>query len=262
MFRSTARNAYVQQSERRIDGRTRNEACVHFQGKVLFLSRRLSESLPDDSALELGDLVSYGAIGLLEAFDRFDGSRNIQFSTYAEYRIRGAMLDALRAGDSFSRRRRQLARRVEDASSVLRKREGRKPEPQEVAEHLGVSLEDYWAAVERVAPHNHMSLDSQVDDGEGRSLSEQLFDPQAELPDHAMDLDWLRQELASAIDELPERDRHCVMMYYGKELSLAEIAAVYEVTSSRISQILTKARCTLRKRLDCRLDEEDLGLLR
>lgn len=261
MLRTAARNAYVQQSERRIDGMTRNEACIHFQGKVSLLARRLSERLPDESALALGDLISYGAIGLLEAFDRFDGSRNIQFSTYAEYRIRGAMLDALRAGDSFSRRRRQLARRVEDASSVLRKREGRQPEPQEIADHLGVSLDEYWVAVERVAPHSHLSLDAQVGDDEGRSLSEQLFDPEAALPDHAMDVDWLREELADAIGELPERERHCVMMYYGKELSLAEIAAVYEVTPSRISQILSKARATLRKKLDRRLDDEDLGLL-
>lgn len=261
MLRTAARNAYVQQSERRIDGMTRNEACVHFQGKVSLLARRLSERLPDDSALALGDLISYGAIGLLEAFDRFDGSRNIQFSTYAEYRIRGAMLDALRAGDSFSRRRRQLARRVDDAVSVLRKREGRPPEPQEVATHLGVTLEEYWVAVERVAPHSHLSLDAQVGDDEGRSLSEQLFDPEAALPDHAMDVDWLRDELADAIGELPERERHCVMMYYGKELSLAEIAAVYEVTASRISQILSKARASLRKKLDRRLDDEDLGLL-
>lgn len=261
MLRSHARNAYVQQSERRIDGMTRNQACVHFQGKVTLLARRLSERLPDDSALDLGDLISYGAIGLLEAFDRFDGSRNIQFSTYAEYRIRGAMLDALRAGDSFSRRRRQLAKRVDDAASVLRKRLGRDAEPQEIADHLGVDLEDYWSAVERVAPHTHLSLDAQVGDSEGRSLSEQLFDPDAVLPDRGLDVDWLRGELADAIQELPERERHCVMMYYGKELSLAEIAAVYEVTPSRISQILTKARGSLRKKLGRRMDLEDLGLL-
>ncbi|MED5369497.1 MAG: FliA/WhiG family RNA polymerase sigma factor [Myxococcota bacterium] len=261
MLRAATRNAYVQSAERRIDGMTRNECCVHFQGKVQLLARRLMERLPDDSGVEMGDLISYGAIGLLEAFDRYDGSRNIQFSTYAEYRIRGAMLDALRAGDTFSRRRRQLARRVESATVDLRKRLGRPAEAQEIADELGIELEDYWIAMERVAPISHVSLDSQTGDEESRSLSEQLFDPDAELPDRPMDVDWLRGELQTAIGELPERERHCILMYYGKELSLAEIALVYEVTPSRISQILSKARGRLRKKLSQRLDDEDLGLL-
>ncbi len=115
-------NAYKQTPTggRRIDGMTRQEACLHYQGKVLLLARRLAERLPRDSELQLGDLVSYGAIGLLEAFDRYDGTRNILFSTYAEYRIRGAMLDALRSNDTFSRRRRQLCKRIEHATHEVR----------------------------------------------------------------------------------------------------------------------------------------------
>lgn len=254
---------YAADTPRRVDGLTRDEACVRFQGKVLLLARRIVERLPSDTPIQLDDMVSYGAIGLLEAFDRYDGSRNIQFSTYAEYRIRGAMLDALRSNDSFSRRRRQLAKQVQHASTQVRRAVGRDPEPQEVADELGITLDEYWIAMDRVTPVNHVSLDSpDGDDGEeGRTLVEQLFDPNASTPDHDLDVDWLRDELRQAIGSLPERERHCVLMYYGKELSLAEIAQVYDVTPSRISQILSKARGKLRKLLSERVDARDLCLL-
>lgn len=259
-------HAYKQQTQttgRRIDGMTRQEACLHYQRKVMLLARRLSERLPRDSELGLDDLVSYGAIGLLEAFDRYDGARNIQFSTYAEYRIRGAMLDALRSNDTFSRRRRQLAKRIRVAVDEVRQTEGREPNPQEVADRLGIDLEEYWHAVDRVAPISMVSLDGSAptDDEEGRTLLEQIENPHSPLPDHDLDVSDLRDQLKLAVRALPERERHCVLMYYGKELSLAEIAEVYSVTPSRISQILTAARSRLRKKLSVTVDVNDLSIL-
>lgn len=258
--------AYQQQAvapERRVDGLTRQEACVRYQGKVLLLARRLAERLPPDCQVELGDLISYGAIGLLEAFERFDDSREIQFSTYAEYRIRGAMLDALRSNDTFSRRRRQLARKIEHAAQDLRRGLGREPEPLEVAEQLGIDLDDYWAAMERVSPISVVSLDSGAgDDDETRTLLEQIENEASARPDADLGATDLRRLLRQAIGSLPERDRHCVLMYYGKELSLAEIAQVYGVTPSRISQILSGARARLRKRLASDVELSDLEVLR
>lgn len=258
--------AYEQQTQtggRRIDGMTRQEACVHYQGKVMLLARRLAERLPRDSELQLGDLVSYGAIGLLEAFDRYDGTRNIQFSTYAEYRIRGAMLDALRSNDTFSRRRRQLARRIEHAVDEVRQSEGREPDPQEVADRLGIDLDEYWNAMDRVAPVSLVSIDGAApsDDDEGRTLLDQIHNENSPLPDHDLDVMDLRDQLKHAITSLPERERHAILMYYGKDLSLAEIAEVYGVTPSRISQILSAARARLRKKLSANVDVNDLSIL-
>ena len=255
--------AYQRQSSsvRLIDGRDRNETCVAYQRKVMLLARRVVERLPSDTPVMYDDLVSYGAIGLLEAFDRYDGSRGIKFGTYAEYRIRGAMLDALRSNDTFTRRRRQLAKRIDHATTEMRRSLGRDPEPQDVAEFMGIELDDYWSSVERVTPINIVSIDATVDDGdEGRSLLEQI-PGNSELPDQARNIADVRGALKSAIKALPERERHCILMYYGKELSLAEIAAVYEVTPSRISQILSKARATLRKKLTGKVHMDELEML-
>ena len=114
---------------RRVENLTREEACYRFKSKVDLVARRVSDRLPRDAAVQLEDLMSWGAIGLLEAFDRFDESRGIKFSTYAEFRIRGAMYDALRTHDTFSRRRRLMARRVDQAQEACRRKQGREPTP-------------------------------------------------------------------------------------------------------------------------------------
>jgi len=254
--------AYQRQvrSERHIDGLTRSEICVAYQNKVLLLARRVIERLPSDTPVMYDDLVSYGAIGLLEAFDRYDGSRGIKFSTYAEYRIRGAMLDALRSNDTFTRRRRQLAKRIDHAATQCRQKLGRDPDPLDVAQALGLDLEEYWGVLDRVTPINLVSIDAQVDDeDEGRTLIEQL-PGDSEQPDQDLDRMDLRRQLRKAVMALPERERHCILMYYGKDLSLAEIAEVFEVTASRISQILSKARGALRKKLSGLVGVEDLDL--
>ena len=243
---------------RLVEGMTRDEACHRFRSKVDLVARRVSDRLPRDAAVQLEDLVSWGAIGLLEAFDRFDAARGIKFSTYAEYRIRGAMYDALRTHDSFSRRRRQLARRVEQATDAVRSREGREPTPEEVAEQLEMTLESYFAALDQVKPVSHVSLHDT--DPRGRPLAETLMGDGPQ-PHVGLTISEIRNHLRTAVSALPDRERQCVMMYYGKDMSLAEIAAVYSVTVSRISQILSAARGRLRKRLAPFIDRSDLDAL-
>lgn len=260
MSRSARR--YRESSTRRVESMTRAEACTAYQQKVLLLARRVYERLSPEATVQLEDLVSYGAIGLLEAFDRYDEARGIQFSTFAEYRIRGAMYDALRTHDTFTRRRRQLSRKVEHAQEVVRSRAQRDPLPEEVASELGVSLDQYWTMVDRVKPVSLVSLDSTYgDEDEERPLLERLMANPVANPDARLAIQQVRDLLKATIKELPERQRQCVMMYYGKDLSLAEIAAVYGVTVSRISQILSQARGRLRKKLKPYLDAStDLDL--
>ena len=131
-----ATRTYRAGTPRRVEGMTRDEVCHRFQRKVILLARRLSERLPSDASMQFDDLVSCGAIGLLEAFDRFEPSRGIQFSTFAEYRIRGAMLDALRSSDTFSRRRRQLANRIADLVTAQQEMQTRVYELEPVANQV------------------------------------------------------------------------------------------------------------------------------
>jgi RNA polymerase sigma factor for flagellar operon FliA len=247
---------------RLIDGEDRGAICRRYQGKVLYLARRLAERLPSDCGVSVEDLASYGAIGLLEAFDHFDDSLNIRFGTFAEYRIRGAMLDALRAMDALSRRQRSLARQFDEVQRNLLAESGEQPTHEQVAERLGLGLDEYWHALDQAAPVAHMSLDDADGSVSGGDGSTEPMDINlASCGDDvlvAMASVDTRRMLWEAVEALPERKRHCIKMYYGRDLSLAEIAEVYGVSVSRVSQILTEARTALRKVLQERIAAQDL----
>lgn len=249
-------------TERRVDGLTREQICYRYQRRILLVARRLNERLPPDCELDMEDLVSFGAIGLLEAFDRYDSGRNILFSTFAEYRIRGAMMDALRQTDSFTRYRRQMSRRIGDVTRALTAELGRLPEAEEIAAHLGMELEAYWQVADRIIPVTHVSLDAQIDPegGEGgRSLAETIEGSDGQEPFRNILGQQVRVRLREALLALPDKQKQCVLLYYGRGLNLAEVAAVFEVTPSRISQVLSAARKCLRTALDTEVDAEDLG---
>jgi len=244
-----------------IDGMTRDEICQKFQSRILSLAHRIAERLPSGSELGREDLASCGAIGLLEAIERFDDSRNILFTTFAEYRIRGAMMDALRANDNFSRYRRQLSKDLLESTRKLTGKLGRPPEPKELADELGMDLNEYWHAVDRVMPVSVVSIDdsdSQNGEEEGRAFSEALKGSSGDEAYRLILREQTRDHLKDLISNLSEKKRNCILMYYGRDMSLAEIAGVYEVTPSRISQILSEARSDLRNRLQSNVTLDDL----
>ena len=251
------------EGERRIDGLSRDEICTRYRPRILLIARRLAERLPPNCELAVEDLAGFGAIGLLEAFDRFDEGRAIQFSTFAEYRVRGAMMDALRQNDEFSRYRRQMSRRIDEAQGGLRVELGRPGAPEEVAERLGVEMDTYWHMVAATQPVTHVSIfESDEEDGsgeEGRSMSEVLMGSPGDEPLRDLMGDDARMLLKAALKELPERKRQCVVLYYGRGLNLSEIARVFDVTPSRISQILTSARNELREILLDQIELDDLA---
>lgn len=240
-------------SERRIEGLSREEICRKYQRKILLLSRRISERLPPGCELGGEDLASFGAIGLLEAFDRFDENRDIQFTTFAEYRIRGAMMDALRATDTFTRHRRQVAKEVVEAERKLTGELGRPPQAGEVANRLGMDMDTYWRTMDRVKPVSHVRIDASEgpDGGDGgRAFSETLADDSFRSAFSSIMGEQAKEALKGAIHGLPERKRECVLLYYGRDMNLLEVAETFNVTPSRISQILSEARETLRKQLE------------
>ncbi len=244
------------QHSRLVEGRTRDQTCVAFRGKVALLARRVSERLPAGATLDYDDLVSWGAIGLLEAFERFDPAQGVRFSTFAEHRIRGAIYDALRGQDTMSRRRRQMSRRIERAAAELRRRLDREPAPGEVATYLDMTLDDYHKARLNTEEVTAFSLDAKDDDG--LTLHE-VIDNEDRDALQLLGRVEVRRAVVDAVKALPERHRHCIIMYYERDLSLSEIGAVYGVSQSRISQILTDARNKLRKRLRPLLTEQDLA---
>lgn len=248
--------------ERRIDGYSRDEICAAYKDRVVLVARRIHDRLPPGSELELQDLLSLGAIGLLEAFDRFEPDRKIQFSTFAEYRIRGSMMDGLRQSDAFTRYRRQVAKRISDAERELLVTLGRAAEPRELAEHLDMSLDAFYHARYTTQPVSHTALET-PDGGragdEARPLVDVLVGSYGEEAFQAILGSQARRLLRQAIRELPDRKRQCVLLYYGRGLTLAEVAKVFDVTPSRISQILSSSRAELRENLEGLIDPLDVS---
>jgi RNA polymerase sigma factor for flagellar operon FliA len=247
--------------DRRIEDQTREEICRKYQRKILLLARRIAERLPPGCELGAEDLGSFGAIGLLEAFDRYDDQRDILFTTFAEYRIRGAMMDALRATDTFSRHRRQMSRRIQESTVKLTHELGRTPDANEVAHRMDMDLDTYWRTMDRITPVSHVSMDdSEGPDGaeEGRSFAETINDDNISSAFSSILREQAKSALREAVDALADRKRDCVILYYGRDMNLAEVAAVFGVTPSRVSQVLSEARKELKRVLNGVVGSGDL----
>jgi RNA polymerase sigma factor for flagellar operon FliA len=235
----------------------RERLILHYAPLVKFVAARLGAGLPQ--TVEQADLVSYGIIGLMDALEKFDLSRGIKFETYAVPRIRGAILDELRAMDWIPRSIRSKAREVEKANAELEATLGRGPTDDEVAAHLGLDREELHDVVNQISFLSVMALEETVGGGDERGERRTLIDTLADVanPDVAAGLEGheLRGMLAASINELSERERMIITLYYFEGLTLAEIGGILGVTESRICQIHTKAVGRLRKSLS---DEDEL----
>jgi RNA polymerase sigma factor FliA len=206
--------------------------------------------------LELDDLVSAGTVGLVQALEGFDPGRGQAFSSYAMPRIRGAILDELRAQDWRSRGGRTRTRALDRAQAQLEQRLGRRPEAKDVADALGVDLETYWRwnAERGNGPPARLQLVDSRGDAGGPGIAEQVADPAAEAPDEAMAREQALRAMRRAFVELPSKDRLVLAFSFEEGLSLREIAQMLHVTESRVSQIRTRALRRLRETLH--LEEE------
>lgn len=229
----------------------REELFERYKKRIYHIAHRIKSRVPPGSPLEFEDLVSYGAIGLFDAADRFDPSMKNQFSTFVDYRIRGAMLDALRSLDKMSRHSRDQAKEIKEVTKRLRFEHGRDPEAKEIADSLGVSLDTYYDIENKVQNISHTSFDFDTDqEGNSRSFLDILTDD-SELTAEEMLLDEeFRQQVRGAIEKLSQRKKECILLYYGRNLNLSEIADVFDVTPSRISQVLGAARHDLKELLN------------
>jgi RNA polymerase sigma factor FliA len=233
------------------DQSTRERLILHYSPLVKYVAGRVGVGLPPN--IEQADLVSYGIFGLIDAIEKFDIERAIKFETYAIARIRGAIIDELRAIDWIPRSVRYKAREVERAYAALEGELRRTPTEPEVAERLGISLDDLRAIFSQVSYVNVVALDELLtvggEKGDKLSLVDTLVDTKAEDPVSAFETEETKFLLSRAINQLPEREKIVVTLYYYEGMTLAEIGRVLGVTESRICQMHTKAVMQLRVKM-------------
>jgi RNA polymerase sigma factor for flagellar operon FliA len=228
--------------------RLRDRLVLHYAPLVKYVAGRVGTGLP--AHVDVGDLVQSGIFGLVDAIEKFEPERGLKFETYAMQRIRGAILDDLRSQDWVPRSVRGRAREVERALERLGARLQRQPSDRELAAELDLTLDDLHDLYAQLQLTSVVALDELVAAGRGTaSLAETLPDEGAEDPVATLvDLDNRRQ-LAGAIEQLAERDRIVVTLYYFENLTLAEIGKVLGVTESRVCQLHTRAVLRLRAKL-------------
>ncbi|WP_037607571.1 RNA polymerase sigma factor WhiG [Streptacidiphilus rugosus] len=234
------------------DPRLREQLILHYSPLVKYVAGRVGVGLPAN--VEQADFVSSGVFGLIDAIEKFDPDRAIKFETYAISRIRGAIIDELRALDWIPRSIRQKARAVERAYATLEVSLRRTPGDSEVAAEMGIQIEELHGIFSQLSLANVVALDELLhgsgESGEHRgSLVDTLADQAADDPEEVAESREVRRLLARAINTLPDREKTVVSLYYYEGLTLAEIGGVLGVTESRISQIHTKAVLQLRAKL-------------
>jgi RNA polymerase sigma factor for flagellar operon FliA len=220
------------------DQEARNRLVLQYSPLVKYVAGRVRSGLP--ASVDQNDLISDGVIGLMDAIDKFDHERGLQFQTYAVPRIRGAIVDGLRASDWVPRSVREKIRDIDAAQAKLERQLGRAPDDREVARELGVTTEDLRTTYGKIAYTNVASIDEMSfgDDSEPAG-GRHTFADGDDVPDGFL----------AAVHELPERDRVVVALYYWEGLTLAEIGQALGVTESRISQLHSRATMTLRRKL-------------
>jgi RNA polymerase sigma factor for flagellar operon FliA len=225
----------------------KQSAIEKYSPLVKRIAHHLMSKLPP--SVELGDIVQAGLMGLMDAISRYEESQGAQFETYAAQRIRGAMLDELRHNDWLPRGARKIQKRIDNAMAALEQSLGRPPGESEVAERLGVGLEEYREMLFQARGNQIIMLGDFSDEGDEGDYLERHRpaaddDPMARLSDPQF-----REDLIAAIEDLPEREKLLMGLYYEQELNFKEIAAVLGVTESRVCQLHSQAVARLRVRL-------------
>lgn len=212
--------------------------------QVRLIARKIHERLPESVSLE--DLVSTGVVGLISAIDRFDPSHNVKLKTYAEYKIRGAILDSLRGLDWAPRQQRKRAKQIEAAIAAVEQRIHRVPGEDEIADELHLTIEEYHQWLVEVRGVNLGSLECSSPEDDGRDLLKFISDDEESWPSHLLERSELERLLAEAIDKMPQIEKTVLSLYYHEELTLREISKIVHLHESRISQLKSQAILRLR----------------
>ena len=224
----------------------REQIIVEYVPLVKLVAGRLNMYL--GYTVEYDDLVGYGIFGLIDAIDKFDYGKGIKFETYASLRIRGSILDQIRKMDWIPRSVRQKQKQMESAVTKLEKEKGANVKDKDIAQELGISLEEYrnWEGLTNIS--NIASLDEFMEQGTDSGVKEFRNTAYIE-PEEAVDREEIKKMLMAALELLTEKERKVVLLYYYEDLTLKEVAQVLEVSESRISQLHSKALEKMKKHL-------------
>lgn len=230
------------------DIEAREDLIIHYAHLVKYVANRLAINL--SSVVEVDELISYGIEGLIDAIEKYDHKRNIKFETYAITRIRGSMIDGLRSMDWVPVSVRQKSKELERTYTKLEGELGRAATDMEVAQELGISLNELATLLREVAANTIISLDDFIPGDDGDDKKKRIVDL---LEDHnagdaleILELSEVKELLAKTISRLPEKEKRVVYLYYYEGLTLKEIGMVLSLSESRISQLHTKAILRLR----------------
>ncbi|MBO4546379.1 MAG: RNA polymerase sigma factor WhiG [Treponema sp.] len=228
----------------------RDKIIRQYMPLVKYVAGKVSVGMP--ASVEFDDLVGFGQFGLLDAIEKYDPDKNVKFKTYAVTRIRGAIFDELRQLDWVPRSVRQKSREIEDTIGDLEARLGRSASDAEIAGKLGVSEEEYQQTVMKLSGTSVLSLNDvwySGNDNDHMSIGDSIESPSSLNPDVIVEREEIRKIIIQAINELPEKEKMVIVLYYHEDLTFKEIGQVLEVSESRISQLHTKANLRLRAKL-------------
>jgi RNA polymerase sigma factor FliA len=211
--------------------------------QVNWIAARIHEKLPPN--IELDDLISAGIVGLMAAVDNFDPSQNASLKTYAEYKIRGAILDSIRGLDGIPNHKRKRLKQMQAAISIAEQKLKRSPTEEEIAEQLGISLAEYqeWTLELRGVSLGSLEI---VEDGEELSLLKFIADDEQDSPAQLLERAELERIISEGMAKMPENERMVLSLYYKEELNLREIASIMDLHITRISQLRAQAMLRLR----------------
>ncbi|CAN5313940.1 FliA/WhiG family RNA polymerase sigma factor [soil metagenome] len=233
------------------DKALRDRLILTYAPLVKYVAGRLGSGLP--AHVDEGDLVSYGLLGLIGAIERYDSERDVKFETYAIVRIKGSIIDELRAMDWVPRSVRARARDIERAIAELERKLHRAPTDEEISEKLGLSTDELEESLTDISRSSIAALDElwtvNTGGGDAVALIDTIEDTEAADPQGSLSQTEMKEAIGEAIARLPEREKLVVTLYYYEELTLREIGEVLGVTESRVSQLHTKAVLRLKARL-------------
>jgi RNA polymerase sigma factor FliA len=237
----------------KLDPKRQEQMVLQYAPLIKYIASRLALRLPSHISME--DLISSGIIGLIDAVQKFDSSKNINFKTYAEFRIKGAMLDELRSLDWIPRSVRKKTHLIEDAYAQLQRSLGRPAEAEEVAEFMGLGLEEFYQLLDETKTVSVVALEEgRKSPGGHKSYLEQevletIQDDNARDSLQAVHFSGLQEIMVQAIEALPDKEKLLVSLYYYEELTMKEIGQIMGYTESRISQLHTQAMYRLKHKL-------------
>lgn len=260
MAKNAALLKKYKEEPRKLAANNKDDLIREYAPLIKFIAQKIAVRLP--SNIELDDLISAGVIGLMDAIEKYDSSRDNKFKTYAEFRIRGAILDELRAQDWVPRSIRDKAKLLDRTMIQLEADLGRSPSDEEVAVALNITLDEFHDLVNQVRPVSLLPIDqtTSFSNTDKKSIMDILEGSRANSPFNQLNVKNIKEVVAQAIEELPERQRLVLSLYYYEDLNLKEIGQVLRVTESRVSQLHAQAVTRLRAKLSATIGGAELEI--